>query len=304
MPARACLQERASSWESMLQTLQDMLDNWLQCQSTWLYLEPIFSSADIVKQMPEEGAKFGRVDDMWRAMMQSTFDAPAVIPIAREKERVDKLIECNMLLEAIQKGLAAYLEKKRLFFPRFFFLSNDEMLEILSETKDPTRVQPHLKKCFEGVHTLDIDDELVITAMNSVEKERVPFKHAVDTNKARGAVEKWLLEVEAGMFDAIHDVTARGIADYAAKPRSEWVLEWPGMVVLVVSAIFWTRGVTDALAANTAAAYERKCTSDLMKVVDLVRGQLTGLQRATLGALVVMDVHARDVVSALVEKQI
>lgn len=77
-------------------------------------------------------------------------------------------------------GLNDFLDTKKKAFPRFFFLSNDEVLEILSEAKDPKKIQPFIKKCFEAVKELKFEDTGEITGMISVEGEQIPLSESID----------------------------------------------------------------------------------------------------------------------------
>lgn len=298
-------QTEVRAWYEKITRVNKTVEEFGKVQCDWLYLLPIFSSKDIVEQMPEEGDLFQEVNNIYVGYMKVVERDPRVLETAGAPGIYEQLHYCTELLERINDGVVKYLERKRIFFPRFFFLSNDEMLEILSETKDPLRVQPHLRKCFEAINKLEFDEHLVIHGMHSQETEYIKFVSMISTEEAKGSVEKWLVQVEEQMVKSVRDEIGKSWSSYKAHPRTEWVLKWPGQVILAVSQVFWTAEVhrcLDSLVSNAVRQYSDALKTQLQDIVALIRSpKLTNLSRITIKALIVIDVHAKDVVQELAD---
>ncbi|CAE7543696.1 DNAH7 [Symbiodinium sp. CCMP2456] len=302
-PYAKAFMDKITSLESWLLQTQEIMDIWQKVQGVWLYLEPIFSSGDIVKQMPTEAGIFKQVDMDWRTTMAAALEAGKAMEATKAPGLLELLQRCNANLDTVQKGLNDYLETKRKAFPRFFFLSNDNLLEILSETKDPTRVNPHMKKAFEGIQSLEFQSaDQRITAMMSSEKESVPLVDAVDPHAASGNVEKWLVQVEAAMIQTIRHVCLSSEKDYMERKFTDWLRQWPGQAVIAIFSLFWTREVEEGLREHGndgILQVAEKLKGTLGDIIDLVRNDIPALTRCTLEALIVIFVHNKDTVEEL-----
>ncbi|CAE8583148.1 unnamed protein product, partial [Polarella glacialis] len=296
-------------WEQKIRLGSDSIDEWLQVQRGWMYLESIFSAEDIQRQLPQESSKFKSVDKFWKDTMKKVrqsyrtameaFQIPNLLP---------SLKNANDTLDQIQKSLEAYLETKRASFPRFYFLSDDELLSILSQTRNPEAVQEHLCKCFDAIKrvTFTQDKKREIISMSDMIKETVPFTGPVQT--AGVAVERWLADIEEKMVSSLWALTKAAVSAYPEDgvARKDWLFApYPSQTVDAVDQIMWTKCAEDALTLVENGNKEAMqgnvefAKKQLEHSVGLVRLDLTKLQRVLMGALIVLDVHGISVLEDL-----
>ncbi len=119
----------------------ETLDLWIKVQKLWSSLEPVFTGGDIAKQMPLQAKQFAGIDKTWMKCMEKSFETKKVLGCCELDLLKDNLPDMQKKLEECQKLLEAYLEGKRKLFPRFYFVSNADLLKILSQGSQPTTIQ-------------------------------------------------------------------------------------------------------------------------------------------------------------------
>jgi dynein heavy chain len=128
-------------WEKILSHIGEVIEVWMVVQRKWMYLESIFiGSGDIRMQLPDEATRFDRIDKTFKKIMADTVKHNLVVEACGVENRLETLRSLSDDLESCQKSLSDYLEAKRNAFPRFFFISDEELLSILGSL-DPKNVQ-------------------------------------------------------------------------------------------------------------------------------------------------------------------
>ena len=299
-------------WERNLSLIVEIIETLLLVQKQWMYLENIFvGTEDIRKQLPKESGVFDTVNTGFKAIMNGIQKKRNVLHIIQTPNLLDNLLEMNVQLEKIQKSLDMYLETKRQSFPRFYFLSNDDLLEILGQAKDPNSIQPHLKKCFDNLHKLELvmagvdgrrHNEAI--GMHSGDGEYVAFSAPVIVE---GPVEIWLIDIENMMVLTLRKLMGGCLSNLKKSKKDKWLKDWAGMLLITAGLVQWTSDCTKALQEIEKGDklamknLKKKQISGLKKFADLVRMPISKLDRKKLIALITIEVHSRDVIEKMIK---
>ena len=126
------LSEQVEKTHNMLILVSDTIEQWKLFQRNWLYLENIFqSSKEIKDKCNKEWKEFEAIDKKWTVLMKKVFQRKLVEKHCTQKQ-LDEFLSQNRKMEEIQKRVEEYLDEKRTEFPRLYFISNDELLHLLS----------------------------------------------------------------------------------------------------------------------------------------------------------------------------
>ena len=285
-------------------------------QRQWVYLEGIFSgSADIKHLLPVESARFQNINAEFLTVMKKVYKSPFVIDVMNIQGIQKSLERLADLLNKIQKALGEYLERERSSFPRFYFVGDEDLLEIIGNSKDILRIMKHLKKMFAGISTIQLDDDLTqIQGMSSREGEAVHFSEPI-LLKDFPKINDWLARIESMMRLSLANLLTDAVVDlqafYGQGSRLDaeqfmtWMEKYPAQLVTLAIQVAWTSTVEASLESAQAPELPLDTIHQALDLLsDIVLKELGPVTRRKCEHLITELVHQRDVTRSLVQQRV
>ncbi|XP_072941902.1 cytoplasmic dynein 2 heavy chain 1 [Epargyreus clarus] len=238
--------DASAAWALRLRAARRLAHAAHHAQRRWLYLEPILCNDD-----GELGTKFRKVDQVFRQvarMIETDSRLSALLQSSRLQPMLDAISE---QLNSCQSALNQYIDEKRSIFPRLYFLSDDDLLELLGQARAgaegrETVMQSHLKKLFPGITGVRLGPgELSITALCSDFGEIFQLDHPVDIDCP---VEVWLKKLETEIRSSLQNMTLKCVVTNSLQEQDPFSL--PTQILCLAQNIRFTEQAEKAISAK------------------------------------------------------
>ncbi|CAF3644553.1 unnamed protein product [Adineta steineri] len=294
-------ESQAQIWEQRLGILDECLHTLNQIQRKFVYLEPIFGRG----ALPKEQSRFREVDKEFREIMSEIASKPRLVVLAQRKDLSNLLKSMLDQLGRCQKALNELLEEKRSIFPRFYFIGDDDLLEILGQATNPTVIQSHLKKLFAGIHSVRFDEaNQHILGMRSLDGELVPLIKKI---RITTSVEEWLKQLAKEMVTTLQNLLLNALQDSKKQIGQVPVEKYPSQISCLAESINFTERCEEAIKNGQLDKFHADIQQVLEKYTNVhidtnsTDGLVTDLKYK---ALIMDTVHNMDVVQQLKDARI
>ena len=219
-------------------------------------------------------------------------------------KRLDKI---EGELKICEKALNEFLDSKRKAFPRFYFVSVNDLLDILSNGNSPSKINKHMPKIFQAIDTLDMkeggDRPTAVGMKSGVGVEYVKLTKPLTL---LGKVEVYLQDMIDTMVTTLRDIATSSFKNNQTMGRKEWIESDPAQITLLVNNIVTSgliedcfRKISDGSNVNALKDFFKVSVEKLTELIKFVQGDLDKSMRQKIMCLITMDTHSRDILDKL-----
>ena len=321
----AQFKNEVSSWQKALFNVNEVFLLISEIQRTWSYLEPLFiHSEEVKRELPEDTTRFASIDQNVQTTLKRAWSIQNVNEAFNEDGLTQNLEFVQEQLDLCKKSLADFLDGRRRQFPRYYFVSEADLLDILSNGGHPEKILVHIPKIYLCTKTLVLSSEVksqegrpVATEfIAGVGSEVCTFEPPVALD---GKVEIYMQTVLDAQKTSLFQTVKRSVVRYQEQPRNKWVLAKdevsgqpldPAQTTLLVLAINYVEEVErifDDIAngnRNAMISYSEKQKVQLSDLIQLTQSELTKGDRTRIMVCITMDAHSRDIVEKMIRNKV
>jgi len=238
----AIIKKSAENLQKNVLFFSDLLEKWLETQNKWLYFARIFSMNEVRKDLYSQVVSFEANDKTLKLLIKRISINSSFSKLLRFTGLVDQFIKILDSFSKLERELEAYLDAKRSIFPRLYFLSNEELLDLLSKSQEINEIQPFLLKIFENVKKIVINADLSIQAIISIEGEVLELKKL---SFFKGSLENWLENLLVSIQETLRRLLRKGFQDNLASGLDKigFLNSQIGQIANLVLAVNWNLAI-------------------------------------------------------------